>query len=226
VWGNHDQLSDVPKGHDAWHDAKNSLYRGGPSSGNYTVDILNSEGKRVFELFCVNTHRFGLVDSALDWVKAQEEQRAETNDTYPPAIMFHHIPTATYMKALKARNAGGTFLEKITNEREEGDAFKHIKALKTVKACFCGHDHVNDYSGVVDGIELAYGRSSGGNGYGWESVRKGGKLITVNCENGQHTWESVFSDGLRWQPTPGVVIEEKLDEPFMKDPLREDEKAA
>lgn len=219
VWGNHDQLSDQVKGHDAWHDAKHSLYRGGPSSGNYTVDILNAEGNRVFELFCVNTHRYGLVGPALEWVTGLAESRRASGAANPPAMLFHHIPTAAYIDALKTKGAGGTFLEVICNEQEQGAAFPQIKALGTVKACFCGHDHTNDISGVVDGVELVYGRSSGWNGYGWESVRKGGKLITVNCENGQYAWESVFADGLTWRPEAGVVIDEVLDEPFMRDPL-------
>ncbi len=226
VWGNHDQLPDVPKGHDAWHDAKHSLYRGGPSSGNYTVDILNSDGKRVFELFCVNTHRYGLVGTARDWVKAQAAARSQATEPLPPSMLFHHIPTAAYIDALKTKSAGGTFLEKICNEQEQGAAFPEIKALKTVKACFCGHDHTNDISGVVDDIELVYGRSSGWNGYGWETVRKGGKLITVNCENGKYAWESVFSDGLTWQPKRGKVIDKALDEPFMRDPMRDEVRAS
>ena len=220
VWGNHDQLPDIPKGHDAWHDAKNSLYRGGPGSGNYTVDIMNTDGKRVFELFCINTHRFGLIGTSLDWLKGTVEKRSASGETYPPALLFHHIPTKAYVDALKSASAAGVFLEPVTHNDEDGTAFPLIAALKTVRACFCGHDHVSDISGMMDGIELVFGRSSGWGGYGSETVRKGGKVITVNCESGQYAWESVFSDGMRWQPTPGVVIDKALDAPYLTDPLK------
>jgi hypothetical protein len=65
---------------------------------------------------------------------------------------------------------------------------------------------------------LVFGRSSGWNGYGYDKLRKGGKLITANCETGSYAWESVFPDGLRWKPNPDERIEAVIDKPWIKDP--------
>ena len=225
IWGNHDQLDDVPNGHDRFHDGKHSLYRGGPGGGNYTLDILGPDGKPVWEIFCLNTQRLGLVNESLDWLKNAADER-EKGPGATPAFVLHHIPTHAYVDAVTNKTAAGFFLEPVSHENETGAAFEQIKRLKTVKACFCGHDHVSDISGIVNDIELIFGRSSGWNGYGAEDVRKGGKLTTVNCQAGTYAWESVFPDGLRWHPDPRQKIVKALDEPFMQDPFEKKVNAA
>jgi hypothetical protein len=214
-WGNHDQLDDYPKGHDAFHDGKNSLYRGGPQAGNYTVAIQNNAGEQVWELLCINTHRQGLVGSAYDWLSALVQAREGRLNEQTPGFTMLHIPVQQYASLLINGGMSGIVMEVVCNEQEQGDALKLLAKLGTIRATFCGHDHVNDYSGIAEGIELVYGRSSGWNAYGWNSVRKGGKLITVNCETGSYAWESVFPDGLRWHPKPGERIEETIDEPWI-----------
>ena len=78
-----------------------------------------------------------------------------------------------------------------SGSQDDSNAFNLFKNLQTMRACFCGHDHVNDYGGVLDGIELVYGRATGYGGYGGDYVDKGGKLITVNCETGDYSYQSV-----------------------------------
>ena len=214
-WGNHDQLDDQSKGHDALHDGKNSLYRGGPQSGNYTVSIQDKAGHPVWALLCMNTHRLGLVGTAYDWLTALVNARKDNLNFQTRAFAFFHIPLQQYELLRTGGGMSGITMEGVCNETEKGDALKQLAALGTVRATFCGHDHVNDYSGVVDGIELAYGRSSGWNAYGFDQVRKGGKLITANCETGSYAWESVFPDGLRWHPKPGDHIDKLIDEPWL-----------
>ncbi|GMW00735.1 MAG: hypothetical protein AMXMBFR84_18720 [Candidatus Hydrogenedentota bacterium] len=217
TWGNHDQLDDLPKGHDTFHDAKNSLYRGGTQSGNYTVTLTDAAGAPVWQLFCLNTHRFGITRGTYEWLKVQAAGRKGMSNLAPAFALFH-IPVQQYEQLRTGGGMSGFAFEQVCNEGEQGDALKELVALNGVRATFCGHDHVNDYSGVVDGIELVYGRSSGWNAYGWDTVRKGGKLITMNAQTGNYAWESVFPDGLRWHPKDGEHIETQVDEPWMKPP--------
>lgn len=212
TWGNHDQLSDIPKGHDAAHDAANSLYRGGPGCGNYTVDVVDKAGKRVWELLCINTHREGLTGSSHEWLAKFAEQNG---DKAIPRFAFFHIPVKQYFSLKMKKTFNGVSYEGVAYEKEDGSALGLLNAAGGVRACFVGHDHLNDCSGTVDGIELVFGRSSGWNGYGYDKLRKGGKLITANCETGSYAWETVFPDGLRWKPSPGEHIEEVIDQPWI-----------
>lgn len=223
TWGNHDQLTDYAVGHDVIHDAKGSLYRGGPTGGNYTVDVVNKAGNIIWQLICLNTHREGMTGPTVDWLKGEAKQRRKQARAVP-AFAFFHIPIRQYYEIRKG-DAAGIFLEGVSHQREDGSALKLLKGLGNVRATFCGHDHVNDYSGTHQGIELVYGRASGWCGYGWEKVRKGGKLITLNGESGNYAWETVFPDGIRWRPANTERIQEVLDQPWMKDPLAADEAA-
>lgn len=214
-WGNHDQLDDQPKGHDIFHEAKNSLYRGGAQSGNYTVSIQDKSGKQVWELLCINTNRHGLVGTAADWLEATIKAREGKLNEQSPAFAMFHIPLQQYEVLRTGGGMSGITMEGTCNEQETGSALKRLAELGTVRATFCGHDHTNDYSGMAEGVELVYGRSSGWNGYGFDRVRKGGKLITANCETGSYAWESVFPDGLRWHPKAGDHIDTIIDAPWV-----------
>ncbi len=222
TWGNHDQMNDFVKGHDAFHDAKNSLYRGGPTGGNYTVDIENAEGKRVWELLCLNTHRHGVYGTTHEWLT---KFAAQITDKEVPRYAFFHIPIKQYFSARIKREYSGISYEGIAFEKEDGSALGLLKSVGGVRGCFVGHDHLNDYSANVEGIDLVFGRSSGWNGYGSDKIRKGGKLLTANCETGSYAWESVFPDGLRWKPNPDDHIEEIIDKPWIN-PKAGDQAAA
>jgi hypothetical protein len=212
TWGNHDQLNDIPKGHDAFHDGKNSLYRGGPAGGNYTIDVLNKDDKRVWELLCINTHRQGIHGSSHDWLK---NYAAHVTDKTLPRYAFFHIPIKQYFSVKMKKSFSGISYEGVAFEKEDGSALGLLKSVGGVRGCFVGHDHLNDYSANVEGIDLVFGRSSGWNGYGSDKIRKGGKLLTANCETGSYAWESVFPDGLRWKPSPDDHIEEIIDKPWI-----------
>jgi 3',5'-cyclic AMP phosphodiesterase CpdA len=209
VWGNHDQLDDYVAGHNKFAEARNSLYRGGVSGGNYTVDLLNKTGERVWELVCLNSNDAGLQPQQTTWLEDLKGKKAASGEKPVPIHCFMHIPLLQYYYIWKGGLASGFKLEEVCSERENGLSLTKIKDLGPVKALFCGHDHVNDYSGLAEGIELAYGRATGYAGYGGEHVRKGGKLITINAQAGTYVWESIFMDGTTWHPD----LDKRLDKP-------------
>ena len=195
AWGNHDMLADMNAGHKALTNAKGSLYRGASSDGNYTIDVLDSQNARVAELLCLNTHAVGMMQEQRDWLAA-----------LPPAtalrLAFFHIPIKQYVDAWDSGVATGIIGENPCMEKEDGTSLEYLKKAG-VRACFCGHDHVDDYAGVIDGVELVYGRATGLGGYGAEEVPKGGKLITVDCQQGTYSMVSVLPDGTTWSPKAG-----------------------
>ena len=197
VWGNHDQLADFSVGHEAFEKARNSLYRGAASDGNYVIDLVDKRDRRVWQFVCLNTHRTGLHMSP-----ELQQSLAASNVPPVPCFAFFHIPLKQYATIWDNGAATGVLAERPCSEEEDGSALPKLKSLG-VRACFCGHDHVNDYSGVEDGVELVYGRASGAGGYGVEILAKGGKLIDLDCEAKSFSWASVTPDGQKWVPKPG-----------------------
>ncbi len=198
TWGNHDQVSDYPVAHEALAAARHSLYRGTDSDGNYVINIEDASRKRVWQIVCLNTHRDGLQQPQRQWM--QELVKADPEPV--PRFAFFHIPLKQYDDIWKNGTALGMKGEDVCMEKEDGSSLAVLKAAG-VRACFCGHDHQNDYSGMSDGVELVYGRVSRAGGYGADIFPKGGKLITVNCRTGRYEWVSVTPDGKRWHPKPG-----------------------
>lgn len=206
TWGNHDQLPDFAAGHKVFREARNSLYRGDQSNGNYVIDVMDEKGRRVWQLVCLNTTRDGLAKEQQQWLETLRKA-----DPQPvPRVAFFHIPLKQYEDIWENGAASGIFGESVCKEKEDGSSLAFLKALD-VKACFCGHDHVNDYSGRADGIELVYGRATGLGGYGSETVPKGGKLITLNSAKGSCEWVTLTPKGKPWHPKPGERID-KSDE--------------
>ena len=210
VWGNHDQVDDFVKGHERITTAKHSLYRGGPTGGNYVVQLTGDDGKPVWQLACLNSNDEGLGPAQRAWLKDEAPKLLSP----VPTVALAHIPIKQQADAWAAKQAAGIKLENVSHEDEDGSTLAAIKAACDVRAFFCGHDHVNDYTVTVDGVELVYGHSSGWGGYGSNEMPKGAKLITLNTETGRHAWETWLMDGSKWQPKPGVAIDKVLDSPW------------
>jgi 3',5'-cyclic AMP phosphodiesterase CpdA len=216
TWGNHDLLDDYRAAHDALRTARHSLYRGGPHGGNYTVDLVDGAERRLWELICLNTTNIGVQRPQREWLDVRLEERVRSGQAAPPAFCLLHIPVLQYDYIWVEEMAAGLKREAVCSWGENGSGLWHLQRWGTVKALFCGHDHVNDYAGSVDGIELVYGRATGWAGYGGEEVRKGAKLITINAPARTYTWETVFPDGARWRPEPGFRTEQVVEDYWMR----------
>ena len=205
TWGNHDRLDDYPAGHDALHDARHSLYRGGPSGGNYVVSLKDKSGQDVWDVLCMNSMHRGLQQVQRDWLKALPGQPHSPKAKH--AFCVVHIPVAQYTDIWALEDTGGVFLEEVCSWDEDGTTLPLIDKLGTVRAYFCGHDHVNDYRGTWGGVELNYGRATGSGGYGGDKIPKGGKIITVNAQSGKLTSQSILPNGSTWNSEPGKKID-------------------
>ena len=204
TWGNHDQLPDYAVGHEAFTKAKNSLYRGAKSEGHYVIDILGPDGQRVWQILCLNSRQDGLLAEQQQWLRSLDT----AGGPGVPRLAFFHIPVKQYADIWDSGAASGIIGENVCLEKEDGSTLP-ILASMGVKACFCGHDHVNDYSGMASGVELVYGRATGAGGYGGKLLRKGGKLITVNCETDACEWLTLLPGGGQWHSAPGEQIDRR-----------------
>ena len=191
-WGNHDRLDDYQLGHDTLEGGRGSLYRGGGTHGDYRIELRSRGGALCRRVFLMNSHRWGLAAWQLQWLKN------ELSSTTGPALAFFHIPVLEQKLLYRPGITPGVRAEKVCHELELGSALPVLEFGGWVRACFCGHDHVNDYAVESNSVELVYGRATGYTGYGGDIVRKGAKWIEFDLISGEYRAETVFADGSRW----------------------------
>lgn len=80
-------------------------------------------------------------------------------------VGFMHIPLPEYRMSVK-NISSGQFGEDICAPKINSGLFYALLRKKNVKALFAGHDHDNNFSSSLDGIELNYGNTTGYNCYG------------------------------------------------------------
>jgi len=198
TWGNHDQLDDYAMGHKALAEAKNTLYAGMESDGNYVLALEDGNGARLAEVFCLNTRATGVHDEARQFIGDAAAVLDERGNRVMRVAAFH-IPVKQYEDVWDGGIARGVIGENVCMEQEDGASLP-IARTAGIQAMFCGHDHVNDYSGVMDGVDMIYGRATGHNGYGADKVAKGAKLYTLDPARKALEWVSLLPDGTSWKP--------------------------
>lgn len=196
LWGNHDRHDNYQAAHDAFAGAEHSVYGGAWTHGDYRLEVVGADGASpALDLFCLNSNHEGLTPwqvAALETMLAQ----AKARPTSPgKAILFHHIPMEELKSRLNAETFHGLKLEDVASLADQGRTFPVIQSSGVIRACFCGHNHVNDYSLTLPNVALHYGRSTGHAGYGGEVLRKGAKLIQVDLASGETKATTVFPDG-------------------------------
>ncbi|MBS1725654.1 MAG: metallophosphoesterase [Armatimonadetes bacterium] len=152
----------------------------------YRID-LRIEGSRPFaSLIAFNTGSadggMKVTPSQTEWFQNQlESDRSRGHAT--PILVMQHVPTVEYRDVFAQHHALGRQGEHVCFEQDQGEIFKAYAESGRVRAVFCGHDHVNDYIGELQGVKLVYGRCTGFSGYGdWQ---RGARLIDIDCETGR-----------------------------------------
>lgn len=176
-----------------------------PGVGNYILKVAGDPGA---ELIMLDSHDYA--DSAhnnyawvrqaqIDWLMAQRLQSG-----YPPALLFLHIPLPEYEQAWAYPGTRGARYERICCPVVNSGLFAALKLDGAVDGVFCGHDHINDFDGLLGGIRLVYGRGGGCHTYGREGFLRGARLIRLHeGRRGFDTWLRL-SDGSRVQQTERV----------------------
>jgi hypothetical protein len=192
AWGNHDEAVDYNAAHATIEASPYALYCGA-ADGNYRVAI-NAKGNSqpVWNLILLNNSRGGMMQEQVDWFRAEAEAIRKKTSVPPPAFLFFHIPLIQTEGIGMPGKAVGVKLEP-GGHLGSRSAFSVFRDAGFVRALFCGHDHLNDYYGTIDGVRLEYGRAAGG--YGESRLRKGAKLITVDTVKKTFATKTVFPDG-------------------------------
>ena len=142
----------------------------------------------------------------IEWYKDTERALREQNGKTVPAILFQHIPVPEEYKLLKRRsplsmlyngvqgqdNRKGTFYTLDKTQYTDGylgespcapdynnGQFAAWKETGDIFAAFFGHDHMNDFVGMVDGIILGQCKTAGFRVYG-DGLRQGVRVLDLD----------------------------------------------
>ncbi len=140
------------------------------------VILLDSNDSRVYEAGLIGPDY--IYPSQIAWYRWVEDGLGNI-----PLFTFLHIPLPEFNLLWESGTAQGVRLDKTVNTPLENTGlFAAMKERMHTVAVFSGHDHLNDYFGTWEGIDLHYGRSAGYGSYGSKLHQKGLKTITLHAD--------------------------------------------
>lgn len=205
VFGNHDteqritreELMQVALQH------PHTVTESGPKhlpGGNYALQITDQEGNPAANLYFLDSGSYSTNPNVqgYDWISreqinwlAAESSRLNSGKegSKLPALAFFHIPLPEYKEVWETQTCYGHKHEQVCSPVVNSGMFAALLDMGDVIGTFCGHDHINDYTGSLYGISLCYGRASGFNTYGKEGFPRGARLIRLTqSQPGFETW--------------------------------------
>ena len=153
---------------------------------DYQVDLKVQESPvPVWEIYAFDSGsergNKSIKDDQILWFKEKSSKSLKNHSQKIPAIAIFHIPLKQYQDLWddSTLQKTGFCYEKVCNEEDNGSVYIAFVEQGNIRACFCGHDHDNNYWGKYHGgILLVYGHVSGDSGY-HRHWPPGAKLITL-----------------------------------------------
>ena len=172
------------------------------------VPVYGADGSPAFNVWIMDSGKGGVNADQLDWYRGASAASTEANGGEPvPAFAFQHIPTADVGNLFvecraweDGATANGTKFYRLDPAIASGDNFYAYEPGTTTdeftawKDCgdvigaFFGHQHVEAFSGTVDGIEL-------GLTYGMEFAKTGPygyRVLTLHEDDITHYDNEVY----------------------------------
>jgi 3',5'-cyclic AMP phosphodiesterase CpdA len=120
--------------------------------------------------------------SSVNWFRDQFK-----NTQNIPIFMFFHIPLPQFVDVYRENSVIGDGLQSVSCPMKDTGLFD-IAAKYGVKGIFVGHDHVNDWCGILDNVTLCYGRKTGYSSY--NPKVHGARVIEIRFDN--------YTDSINW----------------------------
>lgn len=177
----------------------NCIYEAGDENtdgmGNYYYNVTDDNGKVITSLIMMDSHSYDeenggydhFHDNQIEWyentIKSIAKDVNGDESKVVPSLAFFHVPMQEYMTAYDEAKATDNLLWGFRFPKEDGtpavddQMFEKMEELGSTKGCFAGHDHMNNFSVMKNGIRLTYGLSCDHNIY-MVPVR-GGVLINI-----------------------------------------------
>ncbi|KAL3672592.1 hypothetical protein V7S43_001887 [Phytophthora oleae] len=228
VFGNHDQEGDFPREKivEMVSEKNHSYTESGPETvdgvGNYMLNVTaptsgawGDVNDTVFRMYFLDsgaealTEKYPYVFSEYDWIKQSqidyyrqlsETGRAEahsSSDSVLPAVMFFHIPLVEF--AYSESGCNGEKNEWVHDQGMNLRLLSTLSDMNEVKAAFVGHDHLNEYCCLVDGVQLCYGGGTGfGRSYGAADFSRRARVIEWTVDSNERheirSWKRHYDD--------------------------------
>ncbi len=151
--------------------------------GNYTINILNSDGSLKEVLFFMDTgnyisdeirekynvdenasHYDGVKESQVQWYKDKHDVIESEYGKFK-SITVIHIPPCQIYNADEDKFLYGAKREDLWPSGFDSGLFDAFKEKGSTQAVYYGHDHINDFGFMHEGILLSYIQSSGYSSY-------------------------------------------------------------
>ncbi|RXZ82423.1 metallophosphoesterase [Paenibacillaceae bacterium] len=205
VFGNHDSEGSVSRAELLalqLESGPNCLSQAGPEQlsgvGNYVLSVWDRAGvSEAAALYLLDSGAMAPVavggyewihPDQVNWYAQQSRQLSARCKGPLPALAFFHMPLPEYADVwAKGTVLGGQKFENVECAKINSGLFAALVEQGDVMGTFVGHDHDNDYCGMLHGIRLCYGRVTGYNTYG--RLQRGARMIRLQeGERGFETW--------------------------------------
>ncbi|WP_340006815.1 metallophosphoesterase family protein [Paenibacillus sp. FSL K6-0276] len=186
-------------------------------SGNYTLEIKDQDGHAAAVLYFVDSGSYSELEhipgynwisrNQINWLTAESARlNPKTAEDRLPALAFFHIPIPEYQEVWSTQVCHGHKSERVCSPHVNSGLFSALLEMGDVLGTFCGHDHINDFTGNLYGIRLCYGRATGYNTYGKEGFMRGARVIRLTQGTKDFTTWLRLEDG-------SVVLEQPIHQP-------------
>jgi 3',5'-cyclic AMP phosphodiesterase CpdA len=196
VFGNHDSEKGVTREElmETVERHEYAVAERGPSGisgiGNYVLQVKDQAGDTRAALYFLDSGAMNPLEQVegydyirrdqVQWYEQQSRELTAGNQGVPlPSLAFFHIPLPEYREVWETRVCFGSKFEPVCCSHVNSGLFTAMLEMGDVAGTFVGHDHVNDYSGELYGIQLCYGRATGYNTYGREGFPRGARVIRL-----------------------------------------------
>jgi len=190
IFGNHEtDTNDYSKYLSRVQTSSTLFFKVGPemTDGGYGNFIIHTtfDGNPFYNLYLMDSHTEDEPDFPYDHLSAAQvawyTDHAEQDDIDGiDSIAFMHIPLMQYTEYEDYTLVDGAWGEAVCNQGVDTGFFDAVVAGGVTKGIFAGHDHLNNYSFMKEGVLLAYGNATGYNGYG--TTPKGGRIIEIGAD--------------------------------------------
>ena len=188
-------------------------------NGNCTINILNSDGslKEVFFLMDSGDYmtkeskiEYGVTDegdvydgvktSQVEWYKEKHDELANEYGQFKSITVVHIPPYQVEKEYSETDFLYGEKREGVCESGFDAGLFDAMKEKGSGQAIYFGHDHVNDFGVMNDGILLSYIQPSGYSAYNMQSKFdapenewiQGATLLKINSD-GTYSAERIFN---------------------------------
>ena len=149
--------------------------------GNYIIKLVKND-TCVYTLAFVDTSNKVITQSQTKWFCDALQNIDNKAGNIINNITFMHVPLPA-LKSLASGRYVGDVNKRICALNSDGGFFDAVKGTNKNMAIFNGHDHTNNFSGVVDNVYLMSALASGYGGYNKRGFPRGYVCIDIDLNN-------------------------------------------